>query len=201
MKKYTGKIAATLVMLFILAAILNGCGMDSNGVWHFEFGNCAFTGMEYDGFYIDGYRVCTNTPSQNRMQREIAACKQDLTDNAEAMGTLADELLPEMEIFIVELRKGKYEFGTYVDEEYVGIEPDLSEEALAAIEQLYSGGRVYRFSAAEDENGLSYVINFDAYTPGYMVNAHYSEGGTAECSDSSCQLLDNGWCFHKYPKE
>lgn len=190
------KLLAAIIALGLLAAMLGGCGLDTNGLWHFECGGYGFTGCDFDGCYINGTRACTNHAALADFDREVEACRQALADCTDEMDIIAEELIQYGSFnltFSESYNSDRFEIYSYEREEYIS-ESGLSDKTVAAIEALENSGRFDRFTASENEDGsLHYEVKLNARTPGYGVDAH--RGGRKERCSSLCEPLDDGWCL------
>ncbi len=187
-------------MLCLLAAMMGGCGPDTNGLWHWECGSCDFTGCDYDGCYINGCRVCTDTAAIHDFNSEVEACRQALVDYAEEMDTIAEELI-QYGSFDIRFNKPytgeRFEIYSGKREEYMD-ESELSSETIAAIEALENSGRFTSFGAYGNEDGsLNCYAGLFARTPGYSTDAHRSSDKSM--CNRFCEPLDNGWCLNMWP--
>ncbi|MBE6758583.1 MAG: hypothetical protein E7554_00645 [Ruminococcaceae bacterium] len=194
------KAVSAIIMLCLLAAMMGGCGPDTNGLWHWECGGCDFTGCDYDGCYINGSRVCTDTAATDDFNSEVEACKQALADYADEMDTIAEELAQYGSV-IIDIRKPcngeRFSVYSYILDEKLD-ESELSSETIAAIEALENSGRFTSFGVSGNENGIiDCWVDFYAHTPGYSTGAHRSSD-KAMCS-SFCEPLDDGWCLNMWP--
>lgn len=195
------KAIAAVIMLCLLAAMLGGCMLDTNGNMHLDCGSCRCSGY-YDGIYINGSRVWTNKNAVERFNSEVEACKQALADYNDEMDIIAEGLIQHGS-FHIQINKPytgeRFKVFSYERDEYMD-EKELSKKTIAAIEALENSGRFTSFGVGVGEDGsLSYTAGLYAWTPGYATDAH--RGTDKTMCNEFCEPLENDWCLNMWIHE